>query len=92
VVRRDNRVELAPHGADKNSIGGERSGDLRFPSRRSEQLCFLVSESSSVTGVRIERAQRDARLGDAEPVSQTVASNPRGIYDRLAGQSARHVS
>jgi hypothetical protein len=92
VVRSDNRIEFAAHGTDENSIGGKGSGDLRIPGRRSEQLCVLVPKSSSVTGVWIERTQRDARLGDAEPVSQTVASNQGGIHDRLAGQGARHLA
>jgi hypothetical protein len=92
VVRSDNRVEFAAHGTDENGIGGERSGDLRIPGRRSEQFCLLVPKSSSVAGVRIERTQGDAWLADAEPVSQAVASNPGGIHYRLAGQGVRHFA
>jgi len=92
VVRSYNRIEFTAHGADENGISWKRPGNLRIPSRRSEQFRVLVPESSSVTGVRIERTQRDAWLGDAEPVSQTVASNQGGIHDCLAGQGARHLA
>jgi hypothetical protein len=53
MVRGDNRIEFAAHCPDEDGIGGKWSGDLRIPSRRSEQFCVLVPKSSSVTGMRI---------------------------------------
>jgi hypothetical protein len=92
VIRRDHRIELTADGSDEDRIGGKGSGDLRSPGGRCQELRFFISESSTVAGVRVQRAQRDARLGDPEPVSQAVASDPGGVDNRIVGQSTRHVS
>jgi hypothetical protein len=83
VIRRDHRVEFAAHGANKDRIGGERTGDSGFTSSRRQQLLVFVSEPASVAGVRVERAQRYPRRSDAEPLLQAIARDASGIDDGL---------
>ena len=93
VIRRDHRVELAAHRAHEDGVGGKRAGDAGRARGGREQLVVLAAEAAAVAGVRIERAERDARLGDAEPVAQPVARHARRrstIASR--GEQARHVA
>jgi len=92
MVRRDHRVELSAHGANEHRVGGKWSGDLRLARCWPKQLHFLVAESLSVARVRVQRAKRDARLTDSQPLAQTVTRNPRGIENRIARQRSRDVA
>ena len=73
MIGRDDRVEGAAHRAHEDGVGGKGTGDPRLPRCRREQQIVLATEAATVAGVRIERAERDARLGDAEPLAQSLA-------------------
>ena len=49
-----------------------------------EHAVVLVAEAAVVAGVRIQRAERDPRLGDAVPVAQAGARDARDLGDALA--------
>jgi len=78
VIRRNHCVELAAHGADKNGVGGEWSGDAGRLRGGSKYLLVLHSEASAIAGVRIESAQGDARRLYAEPSHEILARDRGG--------------
>jgi len=92
VIGRDHRVEFAAHGANEHGIGGKWSGDSCFRGRGGEQRCVFLAEPSGVSRVGIERAERDSRLGDSEPLPQAVASDASSVRYRLGRQPARHLA
>jgi len=78
VIRRDHCIELTAHGADKNGVGGEWSGDAGRLRGGSQYLLVLHSEASAIAGMRIESAQRDARRLYAEPSHEILAGDRGG--------------
>jgi hypothetical protein len=67
MVGRDHGIELAAHCSHKNRVSGERPIDSRSACSRSEELRVFAPESPGIAPMRIQRAQRDPRLRNAEP-------------------------
>jgi len=79
VVGRDHRIELAAHRAHENSVGGKRPLNSRGAGGGCEKRRVFVPESAAIAPVRIQRAQGNSRLGDAEPLLQSFARDPGGM-------------
>jgi len=92
VVGRDYHIELAAHGAHEYRVGGKRSVDSGSARRGRENVRVLIAESAAIAGVWIERAQRDARLGDVKPVAQPGTRDARRFADRLGIQRPNHLA
>jgi len=92
VVRRDHCIELATHRAHEYRVGGKGSVDSGSARRGRENVRVLIAESAAIARVWIERAQRDARLRDVEPVAQSITRNARCFADRLRSQRPNHVA
>jgi hypothetical protein len=92
VVRRDHRIELAAHRAHEHRVGGERSADAGFARRGREKVHVIAAESPAVTRMRIERAERDSRLVDAEPLPQSGARDACRFSYRFRAQLLAHLS
>ena len=92
VIRRDHGVELAAHRAHEHGVGGERPGEPAGARGGREHAVVLVAEPAVVAGVRVERAQREARLGDAEPVAQPARVMPAACAMAPAVTARRHVA
>jgi hypothetical protein len=92
VVRRDHRVEFAAYGAHKDCVSRKRPGDSRRSGRRRQQLGIFVAKTATITGMRIQRAQRDPRRGNAEPLLEALPGDARGFCDRVRGQSLDHLT
>jgi len=69
MIRRDHGVELAADRANKDGVGGKGSEELRAGGRGTQHQVVLVAEPTTFAPVRIERAERDARIGDPEPLA-----------------------
>jgi len=67
VVGRDHGIELTAHRSHENRVSGERPIDSRGACGRSEKLRVFAPESPGIARMRIQRAQRDPRLRNAEP-------------------------
>jgi len=67
VVGRDYGIELAAHGSHKNRVSGERPIDSRSACSRGEKLRVFGPESPGIAPMRMQRAQRDPGLRNAEP-------------------------
>jgi len=67
MVGRDHGIELAAHRSHENCVSGERPIDSRGACSRGEKLGVFAPESSGIAPMRIQRAQRDPRLRNAEP-------------------------
>ena len=80
------------HRAHEHRVGGKWAEQTVRARGGSEQLVVLGAEAAAVAGVRIERAERDARLGDAEPVAQTGARDVGRRGDGVGGERGRHVA
>jgi hypothetical protein len=66
VIARDDDVELSAPGANKNSVGGERTGDVDAPGaaagdRRLDDLLLLQAEQSVFSGMGIESGNAQPR-------------------------------
>jgi hypothetical protein len=48
--------------------------------------------AARAAGVWIERAERDPRLDDAEPIDKSPARHVRGSSDGSRGYSVRHIT
>ena len=78
VIRRDHGVELAAHRANEDRVRRKRTENSGRFGGRSQDLVVLRAEPPAVAGVRIQCAQRDPRLIDAEPLRKPSASrSPR---------------
>jgi len=92
VIWGDHRIELTRHRSHENGVGRERSGDSTCPRRRRQKKIVFVPESPAVAGVRIQRAQRDARRSYSEPESEIVPGDCCRTCNRLGGQRAGDLS
>src|SRR5205085_582710 len=92
MVRGNHRVELAAHGADKDSVSRKRSGQSGPARSWRKKLLVFISESAAVAGVRVERTESNARLGDSEPLSQALACNASDISYGFDRQLLRYVA
>jgi hypothetical protein len=90
VIRCDHCVELAAHRSHEDGISRERTGDASLARRRGEQVHVFTAKPATVTRMRVERAKRDAWLGDSKPPRQVFASDPRGLGDRASVESFGH--
>jgi len=92
VIRRDDGIELAADGAHEHGVGGERSFDLRFARGRREHLFIFISEAATVARVRVERAEGDPRLGDAEPFAESFTRQRGDRKNALAREGVRNLA
>ena len=92
VIWRDHGVEFAAHRSHKNRIRGKRALDSGGARGRREKFRVLAAESSAVTRVRIESAQRNSRRCDSEPPFQPVARDARGFDDGSCAQILSHAA
>ena len=53
---------------------------------------LLVTKEALLAGVRVERAERQPRLGDAEPLLQRGAGDLAGAHDPVGGEQQRHIA
>jgi len=83
VIGRDHGVELPSHRADEDGVGGIRAFYPRLARGGSQQLRVFVAKSPSIPSVRIDRAQRDARRADAEPLLESLTRYARDIDDSV---------
>jgi len=88
VIRRDYRVEFAAHRAHENRVGRKWPEDQGLPRGGSQNVLILRPETAIVAGVRIQRAQRDPRRGNPEPVGESAAGDISGLTD-CAGRHRR---
>jgi len=93
VIGCDHRVELSSHRAHKYSVGGKRSADAGAPGGRREDQVVFVAKAATIAGVRVQRAERYARLLNSEPPCQILARNCRRhgnfFSSELSGDSAQ---
>ena len=89
VIRRQHGVELAAHRAHEDGIGGQRPGGTQTVGGRRQNARLLVAEESLLAGVRVEGAERQPRLGDAEPRREPVAGDLAGAHDPFGGEQQR---
>jgi hypothetical protein len=92
VIRSYHRIELAAHRANEHRVGGKRSVDSGGARSGRKQRRVLVSKSAAIATVRIQRAERDPWLRDAEPAAQPFPSNSRGLGNRFRGQLLAHFA
>lgn len=92
MVRSYHRIELATHRANENCIGGKWSIDPSGARGGCKQRAVLVSESAAIATVRIERAECDPRLTDAEPAAQSISRDARGLCYRGGSQLLAHLA
>jgi len=92
VVGRNHRIELSAHRSHKNRVSGERPIDSRGACRRREKLRVFAPESPGIASMRIQRAQRDPRLRDAEPAAQTLTRKSGGFGYRFHRQLLDHFA
>src|SRR3712207_7180658 len=80
MIRRPPRSTLFPYTTLFRSRDGR------------EQRVVLGAEAAAVAGVRVQRTERQPRLGDAEPAAEVVARDRRRRRDRVGRQRRRHVA
>ena len=92
MIRGDDDVEFPAHRANEHSIGGERTERAEFSCDRRQQLAVLGPESAAITGVRVQRAEGNARLRDVIPVLQPFACETDRIAKRGGGECGGNVA
>jgi len=92
VIRRDHRVELALHRAHEHGVRGKGPRDPGLAGGRREHIFVFHAKPAAVTAVGIQRAQRDARVADAEPLGQAMARDLRRPLDALRRYGRRNVA
>ena len=92
VIRRDHRVKLTPHGAHEHRVGRERSCHSHLAGHRSEQEVVFGAKAPAVARVRVERAESQARLGNAELVAQPRTGHTRRAPERISCDRAWHIA
>jgi hypothetical protein len=92
VIWGDHRVELPTHCPHEHGVRRKGSGYSRLARGRSQQVLVLIAETSAVARVRVERAERDARLGDAEPLLQPCSRDARRFGNGFRAQFFRDSS
>src|SRR5207253_958604 len=91
VVRCDHSIELSPHGAHEDCVSRKRSIDSCSTRGGGENIPVLVAESPAVAGVRVERAQCDARLGNIKPFPESMAGDTRCLGNRVRTELLRNL-
>jgi len=87
VVHRHDEIEVAADGPEEHGVGGERAlrvdpGGLHGSNGRRDLRFFLaVPEQAVLSRVRVDRADRDPRRGDAG-ADQCIVSAPDGPFDQ----------
>ena len=70
VVGREDGVELAAHRPNEHGVGGDRAGGTEALDRGRQDPGLLVTEKPLLAGMRVEGAEGEPRLRDAEPLLQ----------------------
>jgi len=92
VVRRDDGIELSFHRAHEHRVGRIRSRYPGLASRWGKHVFVLLAEPAAIATVRVQRAQRDARLRDRKPVRQTFAGDSRRSHNAFPRHRGGHVA
>jgi len=90
VIWSDDGVELAAQGAHEDGVGGKWTRDSSRARGRCEKPGVFVAKSSTVTRVRIQRAQGQPGLVDSKPFAQAPRRDFRRFDDHFRGQSSAH--
>ena len=83
MIRREHGVEFSAQRAHEHGIGRERTRGVERRRGGPQQAIVLVAEEPAFAGVRVERAQGEARRRDAPPVPQRVGGDAPRLHDAL---------
>jgi hypothetical protein len=92
MIGSDDGVELSTHRPHEHCVRGKWP---RYPGcTRSwgKKLDVLISKTSTVAAVRIERTKRNPRRGNAEPLLQPLSCNGRCVHDGFDIQPREYVA
>ena len=92
VIRREHRVELAPHRAHEHGIRRQWAGGAERLGGRPEHPVLLVAEETRFAGVRIDRAEREPGPLDSPPLPEPALGDASGPDDPVQGEQRRHVA
>ena len=93
VIRRQHGVELAPHRAHEDGVGGQRADGAERLGGGAEHAGLLVAEQPRLAGVRVHAHRARAAAGSMPHQSRSARSVIRPVRTtRSCGEQRGHVA
>ncbi|MNM87539.1 hypothetical protein D3C81_997220 [compost metagenome] len=81
----------------KQGIGGQRAAQVHAFAAQARQcgfdgVDFFMAKVATFTGVRVQAADQDARIGDAELLLQVGVQDPRDAFQAFRGDGVGYIA